>query len=487
MSVSLAVLLDRPSLSLSYDTISSSCGDSQLEDGEAHQPHTLEIGATIVVKVSKPTRVSALRASFISQQFLHDREESRSGSVELFSQTITLVGGSVDVKGASQLVLAPGLHQYKVDFVVPSWLPPTFNSSSNRVTHRIVAHFSQAGAAYFPFSLKRYTKTAVQELVVLREAPTSVNALRYWSGERRSAATSLAIKTTRFARINGRIRISMRVKSLEQIHSCKVDIVQDESGRTEVQDDSPWHALPASTSGSTHLQRSQMMMMMMPPLGFGAGGVKACEYTKRKFPMPTISTAFPDPAEDPADTTPADTTGDGAGAGATTRAVPTATLSTLSLGFPVAGPGLHARYESPMLSISHKLRIRVRFHNPAVKEIVVNIPITLFEGSASCDDIPPYYEEIYAEAGEERRSRADSVATLPLYTANEAGSSTAAAASAPSVAVGETGSGRIGGTGREVTVPTASRCASACSDRTQESSSAWLDGDRHMSPVAIAT
>ncbi|CCG84045.1 protein of unknown function [Taphrina deformans PYCC 5710] len=185
----------------------------------------------------------------------------------------------------------------------------------------------------------------------------------------------------------------MRVKSFEQLHSCKVDIVQEEASSMDLADDSPWHTLPGSSSATG--QTSQFLPFL------GMQFVRGTGFTKRKFPMPTISTTFPPP--------------DNPGHELTENC---ATLSTLSLEFPVTGHELHPRYVSPLLAIAHKLRIRIRFCNPDVKEIVVNIPVTLFEGSASCDDIPPYYEEIYSdETG--RRSRTDSVATLPVYSPKE--------------------------------------------------------------------
>lgn len=384
MSVSVSVLT-KPSLALPYCTLSS------LDDNQDDVPSSIEtfqVAATVVVKLSRPTKVTALKASFVTQQFLQDHEEQRTGSNECFLQTITLLS---DKKGLSTpYLLHAGVHQYEATFIVPSWLPATTNCITDKVCHRIVAHLEIPNNTINPFAAKRLTKTGVAEVHIVREPPMTLNALRYWSGQRRSAATSIALKTTRFARVGGKLKISMRVKSLEPLQSCKIDLVQNETYTTDIQEDSMWCSLPGASSSS----------VAQPPIlpFLNSHDLDGATFKKRNFPLPTISTGFPEP-ENPEDSEEL-----------------TATLSTLTLQFPLAGALLRPRFESPLVSISHKIRIRIQFKSPDVKEVVVNIPVSLFEGSASCDDIPPYYEDIYIE---NQRARSDSVATLPLYTAKE--------------------------------------------------------------------
>lgn len=388
----LSVVLPNPSLSLPFD--SAPCPNQSEDSNALPVVDTYEVLALVRLHLQKPTKVMAISAKFSSQQFLRDHEEERTGSVEFFSQSVLLLAQDGRALG-DQTRLSAGTHQFEAKFILPSWLPASFSSSSNRLSHRVVAQMEIASTSYLSFNLKRNVRTAVQELVVIREPPIILNSLRYWSGRRRSAATSLAIKTTRFARIDGKLKLSMRVKSLEKLESCKVDVVQEETCTTEPQSDSYWHELPGCCAAESE------PLVVTPFLG--AHDMQSGSFRRRKFPMPTISTDFPEP-ENPEDNT-----------------EDSATLSTLSLQFPLVGPELLPRYESPLVSIVHKLRIRLRFQSLDVKEIVVNIPVTLFEGSASCDDIPPYYDDIYADHSG-RRSRADSVATLPLYTPKDVSS-----------------------------------------------------------------
>ncbi|CCG84479.1 protein of unknown function, partial [Taphrina deformans PYCC 5710] len=181
MSCSLSVVLDRPSLSLPYDSISASRQSGEIDEDERHVCHELEVSATVVVKVNRTIKVGLLKASFSSQQFLQDQEESQASSIELFTQEVTILGHA---SGGLPHTLPVGSHTFRATFAVPSWLPATFTSTSNRVTHRIIAQMSHPSLGYLPFNFKKFAKTAVQDLILIREAPSTLNALRYWSGER---------------------------------------------------------------------------------------------------------------------------------------------------------------------------------------------------------------------------------------------------------------------------------------------------------------
>ena len=370
MAISIAVSLHQPSLPLPYDSTPIHI------DGDEQPRNTVDvttttIRATIIVKFTKPVKVARLSARFVSRQWLdNDEDDSKCGTFGLFSINKVLSEGYVNY--------AAGLHTVDTSFDLPSWLPPTFNSRTSKMTHLVIAKLETPSPLYF--NLKRNTRVAAQELVIIKEPPTTLNALRYWSGERRSAGTSLAVKTARFGRVDGKLKVSMRVKSLEQLTVCEVDIIQEEMCCTDLPDSSAWHKLPGSSTSEN--------VQVMP---FLSSHDPNTAYTIRRHPIPTVSTTFtaPEP-EDPS----------------------VATLSQLSLSIKLSGHDLRPNFTSPLLSVRHKVRIRFKFQNPSSKEIVVNIPITLFEGPASCDDIPPLYEDIYSDG---RRSRASSVATLPLY------------------------------------------------------------------------
>lgn len=385
MSIAISVLT-KPTLSLPYCSLTSA--DDSPEDSPS-TIETFEVVASVVVKVTKLTKVTSLTASFVSQQFLQDQNEQRSGASECFFQKVVLLKPAKD--GSSIPILLPvGVHKFEVKFVIPSWLPATTISLTDRTCHRIIAKLDMPNVSFNPFGAKTLTKSGLAEIYVVRQPPITLNAQRYWSGQRRSAMTSIALKTTRFGRVGGKLKISMRVKSMEPLQSCKIDLVQNETYTTDLQEDSLWFKLPgAPLSSST---QSPMLPFLT------SHDLEGATYKKRKFPLPTISTGFPDPED------------------SDEHAELSATLSTMTLQFPLTGPLLRPGFESPLVSISHKVRIRIQFKNPVIKEVVVNIPVSLFEGSASCDDIPPFYEDIYIDGTGERR---DSVATLPLYSAKD--------------------------------------------------------------------
>lgn len=376
MAISIAVALHQPALPLPYNSIPIRATQDE-EPPFPVQVTMHEVKATIIVKLTKPTKVASLSARFVSRQWLQDDEEDKCGTFGLFHLTKSILGGSNgDIK-----LMPAGLHTFETSFDVPSWLPPTFASPTTKLSHHVLARLETPSPLYF--KLRRNSRVVAQELVVIREPPTALGALRYWSGERRSAGTSLAVKTARFARVEGKLKVSMRVKSLEQLSTCDVDIVQEESCCIDLAADSAWHKLPGSSTEEN-----------TPIIPFlSCQDKEAGTYNIRRYPITPISTTFPAPENN----------GD----------PDSATLSQLSLLFKVSGHELRPNLNSPLCTIRHKLRIKFRFQDPTSKEIVVNIPISLFEGPASCDDIPPLYEDIYNTT--RRRSGASSVATLPLY------------------------------------------------------------------------
>ena len=377
MAISIAVALHQPSISFPFNASPIRAPGEETQEAPAPTTYT-HVAATVIVKLTKPTKLSKLTIRFLSRQWLDsDEDDSKCGSFTLFGMQQTLLDKDAQIVSA-------GLHTYDVSFKLPSWLPPSFASSTSKITHLIVAKLETPSPIYF--NLKRNTRVAAQELVIIREPPTALGALRYWSGQRRSASTSLAVKTARFGRVDGKLKVSLRVKSMDQLRSCDVDIVQEETCCIDLEGDSAWHKLPGSITAQN--------IQIQPFLNQEDNGI----YNIRRYPIPTISTNFPDPQTEGS-------------------SPDSATLSQLSLVFKLTGHDLRPDFISPLHTVSHKLRIRFRFENPESKEIVVNIPITLYEGPASCDDIPPLYEDIYNAQG--RRSRASSVATLPLYVKDE--------------------------------------------------------------------
>jgi hypothetical protein len=369
-----SITLDRQSAVLPFATAASTHEQAPAYD-TFETPDNLTLSATILVKLSKSTTLRSVSCTFQSSQVVDDRRERRFGVYEIYRRQI-------DLLRCKSATLAAGVHTFHATFDVPSWLPATLFAENTQITHTVTA----LAQVYQPALYLGFRKTTVSSSTafsLMRDAPTNSNGLRYWSGERTSAETALAVKTSRHVRVGGKLRFSLRVRSTARIQTCLIDLVQQESISSIPEEDSLW----ARQGG---ISRN-------PPMSFFLDQSALEEQTIRfnRYPMPTIEAAFPEsgPNEN----------------GATM-------VSQLTMSCKLQGDNLQPDLESPMLDITHKLRIRLTPERS--KEIIIHVPISIYAGSAACDDVPPFYDEIDLRPVRSP-SRAESVRTLPLYSKDE--------------------------------------------------------------------
>ncbi|ORY77383.1 hypothetical protein BCR37DRAFT_154022 [Protomyces lactucae-debilis] len=375
MPPAIAVTLDKQSAVLPYAN-PASAGLEAPAYVAIGLPETLTIHATIVLKLTKSTNITSLKCAFNASQVVDDKQERRFGVYELHRR-------EVDLLRRKSATLSAGVHTFYAAFEVPSWLPATFFSANSQITHAVTATVQVARPAIY-LGLRDTQASSTAAFSLTRGPPADSNSLRYWSGERTSADTALAVKTSRYVRVGGKLRLSLRVRSSARIEACTIDLVQQESISSVPEEDSIW---------ATHGGISRN-----PPMSFFLDQSSLEEQTIRfnRYPMPTIEAAFPEQETEEGEST---------------------TLSQVNMAFKLLGENLQPDLASPMLDICHKLRIRLT--PEGAKEIIIHVPITVYAGSAACDDMPPFYDEI-DERLVRSPSRAESVMTLPLYRKEQA-------------------------------------------------------------------
>ena len=410
--VEVRVLLDPQSLTLPYeDAVKFSSEDNVVPPPEGEtgsdrarlQLRRHPIRATVVVETARKIKMRRLEAEFISKQLVADEDTKPAREYCMHRQRVEIV---TSTNARDSIPLVAGRHEFPVIFEVPSWLPATLTSYECRIGHFVRARIQIPANSFF--ALKPQTFTGLTELVLQHRPPPASNAMRYWAGERRHSASHIAVRTARHARIGGRLKFALSVKAQQAVEQCRLDLIQDERAAAFPRRGGLWSKLPAELCDDEVVTFKQRDLKN--------DGQRVATY-----PLPTIRTDFPAPAQgesaavtgtsqpDYADEQDAATAGIDSETESlssdrprTTMAATRATVSNLTLVFRVLGDDLKPDFESPLFQCSHRLRLRLIMRkDPATgvrpKQVVFTIPVRLFEGDATCDDVPPSYDEIHED------------------------------------------------------------------------------------------
>lgn len=336
----------------------------------------------VTITLQRCTRIRNLGGTFSALQIVSN--EHRHGQHLLYQQTINLIP---TIPGECRTLRA-GSHEFLLSFHLPDWLPPSMITDTSCLRHIIVVKMKVSSN----YGLKYSTTTATKEMLMTRASPSTPNAFRYFTGQR--SCVVMAVKSSRYGRIGGPMSITARIQSNNQLFTCTADVIQEEVSRTSPDPFGDWSKLDRSQSNFNLPIANQSST---PDL-------------LRRYPLPSIISRFPEPIGGFV------ATEDGA-----------VTVSHLALSFRLNSSELLPDYDSPLFSVSHKLRLRFKFVDTSTKEIVVKIPMEVYKGYETNDDLPPCYEEAeydYFDLNDDnlpsgRGRRTWSVATLPVYQPKE--------------------------------------------------------------------
>ncbi|BFZ58328.1 hypothetical protein PYCC9005_005390 [Savitreella phatthalungensis] len=358
------------------------------------------VRADVTLIAHKRVKLKRLEAEFVSKQLVVIGSKATATEHTIYRDRINIV---TTTSAHDSITLNAGKHEFAVSFEVPSWLCATFTSHECRVGHFVRVR-AQVPAGSF-FALKPQTVVALAELVVQRTAPPMLNTMRYWAGERKASNAHIAVKSLRDARIGGRLRLSLSVRAPQAVEQCRIDLVQEEKSVATCRSTGLWATLPTAACQGESIEPSSRDLRN--------DGPRSCS-----FPLPTIVTDFPVPlsqnesAADRSSAAVADVdeaeSESFVGREIADDVTPTRTdaadrsgltASNMTLVFRLNDGDLKPDYESPLFQCKHKLRIRLvlRADNTTgtrPRQVVFSLPVRLFQGDATCDDVPPCYDEI---------------------------------------------------------------------------------------------